>query len=177
MAMIIEDERDDNHVAHVALGANMVSAVGPPRDTLHAAIAALEGDGIRVLSVSQFYETQAWPNPSDPPFINAVCKIGTLLTPGNLLLRLQQLERKFGRVRSTRNAPRTLDLDIIDCAGRVEEGPPILPHPRVAERGFVLIPLRDVAPTWRHPVSGRSVDELIAALPPEDRVARPLNSL
>lgn len=77
----------------------------------------------------------------------------------------------YGRVRSARNAPRTLDLDILDYNGTVQSGPPELPHPRLHDRAFVLIPLRDVAPGWRHPVSGKPLDELIAGLSATERGA------
>jgi 2-amino-4-hydroxy-6-hydroxymethyldihydropteridine diphosphokinase len=164
-----------SHMVLIALGSNLVGESGlTPAEILHAAIAALNGDFIHVQAVSSFYETAAWPNPSDPMYVNAISKIGTELTPSELLARLQEIERRFGRKHSTRNAPRTLDLDIIDCDGIVSAGPPELPHPRLQDRGFVLIPLRDVAPHWRHPVTHRSVDELIAALPPEARAVRRL---
>jgi 2-amino-4-hydroxy-6-hydroxymethyldihydropteridine diphosphokinase len=88
---------------------------------------------------------------------------------------LHKVEIAYGRARNSRNAPRTLDLDILDYEGRVEQGPPILPHPRIAGRAFVLVPLRDVAPDWREPVSDKSVADLIAALPAESRAAiRPI---
>jgi 2-amino-4-hydroxy-6-hydroxymethyldihydropteridine diphosphokinase len=156
----------------LALGSNLNSNVGPPLRTLHAAIAALRDAGIQVLATSRLYETPAWPNPEDPTYINAVSKVATKLAPDALLAHLHEIERRFGRIRNTTYSPRTLDLDIIDCDGRIETGPPTLPHPRVEQRGFVLIPLKDVAPDWRHPVSNRSVDELIAALPPDARIAR-----
>ncbi len=82
---------------------------------------------------------------------------------------LHRTETSFGRQRAKKNAPRTLDLDLIDYDGRVEEGPPVLPHPRLADRAFVLVPLADIAPDWRHPKSGQSIAELIAVLPPEAR--------
>jgi 2-amino-4-hydroxy-6-hydroxymethyldihydropteridine diphosphokinase len=156
-------------VIYLALGASIPSIAGSPQDTLHATIAMLQGDEICVLSVSRFYETPAWPNPADPPFINAVLKIRTELTPAQLLMHIHSVEAHFGRTRIARNAPRTLDIDIVDYNGRIEDGPPALPHPRAESRNFVLIPLRDVAPDWHHPLSGRSVDELIAALPEAER--------
>jgi 2-amino-4-hydroxy-6-hydroxymethyldihydropteridine diphosphokinase len=85
-----------------------------------------------------------------------------------LLAALHGIEARFGRTRTRPNAPRTLDLDLIDYDGRIESGPPELPHPRAGLRAFVLLPLRNVAPQWTHPVSGQSVDGLIAAMPPSD---------
>jgi len=83
------------------------------------------------------------------------------------------VERRFGRVRRDRNEPRVLDLDLLDYDGLVQRsGAAVLPHPRLHERAFVLLPLRDVAPQWRHPVLGRTVDELVAALPPGQQVER-----
>jgi 2-amino-4-hydroxy-6-hydroxymethyldihydropteridine diphosphokinase len=79
---------------------------------------------------------------------------------------LHQTEGAFGRWRTTPNAPRTLDLDLLDYDGRVQQGPPQLPHPRMETRAFVLFPLRDVAPDWRHPISGLGLTQLIAKLPP-----------
>ncbi len=156
---------------YVALGANLPSHSGPPEKTIEAALNALSESYIRVESVSGFYNTPAWPDPSDPPYVNAVSKIVTLLPPSELLAVLQRIENQFGRKRSTRNAPRTLDLDIVDYDGRIEVGPPVLPHPRVADRAFVLIPLADIAPMWRHPATGKPVSDLIAGLPHGDCAA------
>jgi 2-amino-4-hydroxy-6-hydroxymethyldihydropteridine diphosphokinase len=89
---------------------------------------------------------------------------------------LHETETAFGRIRSTRNAPRTLDLDLLDYDGLVQDGPPRLPHPRIAERGFVLVPLAEVAPHWRHPVTGEGIQNLIAALPVADRAPARLTS-
>jgi len=149
----------------IALGANLSSRAGGPADTLLAALTSLGARGITVERQSGFYESPAWPDPSDPPFINAVASVRTELTPADLLRVLHEIEDAFGRQRGRRNAPRTLDLDLIDYDGRVEPGPPELPHPRMASRAFVLLPLRDVAPDWRHPSSGRTVSELIAEAP------------
>ncbi len=156
----------------IALGANLPSCAGPPARTLTAALASLENKNVKIRKVSSFYESSAWPDPSDPPFVNAVACVDTALQPDALLTILHDVETIFGRKRSTPNAPRTLDLDLIDYDGRVEEGPPRLPHPRATDRAFVLVPLQEIAPSWRHPVSGRTVEELLAVLADKDAVRR-----
>jgi 2-amino-4-hydroxy-6-hydroxymethyldihydropteridine diphosphokinase len=149
----------------IALGANLPSYAGSPAQTLRASLSVLSENAAPAISVSDFYASPAWPDASDPPFVNAVARVETQYDPAELMELLAQIETRFGRVRTVRNAPRTLDLDLIDYDGRIEKGPPVLPHPRMERRDFVLMPLRDVAPDWRHPVTGLSVAELIAALP------------
>jgi 2-amino-4-hydroxy-6-hydroxymethyldihydropteridine diphosphokinase len=158
----------------IALGANLPSTAGQPAETLRAALTALGTHGVDVRAVSKFYATPAWPDPNDPPFVNAVAHVETALSPTELLAALHNVETAFGRKRSERNAPRTLDLDLLDYDGRIGPGPPELPHPRMAERGFVLIPLKDVASDWRHPATGRNVQSLIADLSQEQRKVREL---
>ena len=95
--------------------------------------------------------------------------------PVPLMDLLHQIELEFGRLRKTRNMARTLDLDILDFDGRVETGADgvILPHPRMHERSFVLLPLSEIAPEWRHPISAASIDDLIAKIP-ADQYAEPI---
>lgn len=155
----------------LGLGANLDSAVGSPAITIVSSLGAMAAQRIRVLKVSPFYRTPAWPDPSDPPYVNAVALVQTPLGPVGLLKALLAIEAVFGRERSRPNAPRTLDLDLIDYDGRVEVGPPVLPHPRAAERVFVLKPLADVAPRWVHPESHKSVADLLAGLPAADLAA------
>jgi 2-amino-4-hydroxy-6-hydroxymethyldihydropteridine diphosphokinase len=152
----------------IGLGSNLSSKAGGPKETLEASLDELARRGIAIVGKSNFYRSAAWPDPSDPPFVNAVVSVRTELDPRALLKLLQGVEDRFGRKRGRPNAPRTLDLDIIDYEGRVEDGPPILPHPRLGDRLFVLVPLREVAPDWRHPVSGRTVEELIQTATPSE---------
>jgi 2-amino-4-hydroxy-6-hydroxymethyldihydropteridine diphosphokinase len=126
---------------------------------------SLELAGVKIAKVSPFYETVAWPDPADPPFVNAVAAIETPLQAIALLTLLHEVETAFGRKRSAKNAPRTLDLDLLDYRGEIHAGALVLPHPALARRAFVLEPLRDVAPQWRHPVSGMTAAALLAALP------------
>ena len=157
----------------IALGANLPSRAGQPADTLKRALGELKRQGVEIREVSAFYETPAWPDPADPAFVNAVAAVKTSLQPVELLMLLHGVETDFGRLRSASNAPRTLDLDLLDYDGRVLAEPQLtLPHPRMTTRSFVLVPLRDVAPAWRHPVTGQGLAELLAALPDRDAPKR-----
>jgi 2-amino-4-hydroxy-6-hydroxymethyldihydropteridine diphosphokinase len=160
----------------IALGGNLNSHAGTPTQTLSAALRTLESNAANIVAVSSYYVTPAWPDPADPVFVNAVAQIHTRHDPAALMKLLHETETAFGRIRSTRNAPRTLDLDLLDYDGLVQDGPPLLPHPRMAQRGFVLVPLAEVAPHWRHPVTGRAVQDLIAALPQGERAPARLTS-
>lgn len=123
---------------------------------------------VSVQNVSHLYETPAWPDPADPPFVNAAARIETGLAPEALMAALHAVEAGFGRLRREKNAPRTLDLDLIAYGERLSDGTgggPALPHPRLEAREFVLAPLCDIAPDWRSPVSGETVRAMLAALP------------
>ncbi len=150
----------------IALGANLPSQHGTPKQTLLKALEALRGRGVKVLAVSPVYLTAPVPISNQPWYHNAVALIKTHLLPQDLLRLLQEIEVDFGRIRSIRNAPRVLDLDILDYQGKqlLEQGLE-LPHPRMTDRAFVLYPLRDIAPDWRHPVSREAVSSLIQNLP------------
>ena len=147
----------------IALGANQNSSAGSPAATFAAALESLAARGVAALAVSRLFTSPAWPDPSEPPFTNAVAAVETALSPAELMAALHAVEAEFGRERRVPNAPRPLDLDLIDYEGRVESplSGPILPHPRAVERAFVLAPLLDVAPDWRDPVSGRLGRELL----------------
>ena len=111
-------------------------------------------------------ERAAWPDPADPPFLNAVALVDTDLGPEALLALLHEVETALGRVRTGRsNAPRAVDLDLIAHGREVRSAALVLPHPRAADRLFVMGPLAEIAPDWRHPVSGRSARALAHAAP------------
>ncbi len=153
---------------YVALGANLESRVGPPRVTLERALQELESRGINVRGRSRWYKSPAFPDPTDPEFINGMGVLETALQPRDLLSQLHEVERVFGRERRRRWAPRILDLDVIDYRGVTLRGNQadglVLPHPEMSTRDFVLLPLRDVAPDWRHPETNQHIDTLIDAL-------------
>jgi 2-amino-4-hydroxy-6-hydroxymethyldihydropteridine diphosphokinase len=153
----------------IGLGANLPSPVhGAPASTLEAALRRLEERGVNLLSRSHWWESAPIPVSDDPWYVNGVAEVATTLGPEALLALLHDVEAEFGRVRPYPNAPRVLDLDLLAYGNVRHEGPlpPLLPHPRLAERGFVLLPRAEIRPEWRHPVSGRSLPEMIAALPP-----------
>jgi len=156
----------------LGLGANLAGPAGPPLDTLAAALEALGDAGVGVAARSRWYRTAPLPLSDQPPFVNAVAALATELAPEALLALLHRIEERFGRRRSVPNAARPIDLDLLayhDCVSEASGGL-VLPHPRMHLRGFVLLPLREVSPRWRHPVLGASVAELLAALPPGQAV-------
>ena len=157
----------------IALGANLSSRFGEPEETLNVAVSALEKAGIEVLEVSSVWLTAPVPASDQPWYRNAVARVDTQLGLPQLLGVLQSIEDDFGRVRSVRNAPRLLDLDIIACNDVVsDKGDCLVPHPRMHIRAFVLKPLQEVAPGWIHPVLGLSVEELIEMLPAGQEIQR-----
>lgn len=160
--------------AFIGLGANLPhERFGSPRQTLEAALEELARRGVRPVRVSPWYRTAPIPASDQPWYVNAVAEVVPDLPPDALLAALHAVEAAFGRARTVPNAARPIDLDLLDYKGEIAAGGPgraILPHPRMADRAFVLLPLADLAPRWRHPVSGRSVCSLIEALP-ADQVA------
>ena len=172
--------------AFIALGSNVKSAAGLPIVTLGNALEALERRGAVIRAISRFYTTPAYPAGSGPEFVNAAAWIEADWTAPEFLGQLHEIETDLGRIRSVRWGPRVIDLDLLaiddlvlpdaetyqewhdlPLERQMADAPDklILPHPRLHERAFVLIPLRDIAPDWRHPVSGLTVRQLCDALP------------
>ncbi len=150
----------------IGLGANLPSKVGPPQATLEAALDALAAAGVTILARSRWYRTAPVPVSDQPWFVNGVASVATSLAPIELLALLRKIELQFGRERGEPNAARTIDLDIIDYDGIVmNETGLILPHPRLQDRAFVLLPLAEIAPQWRHMGLRKSIRSLIYRLP------------
>jgi len=148
----------------VALGCNDKGVWADCREALEAALARFRSEGIDVVARSSWWASQAWPDPSDPSFLNGVVIVRTEHDPHALMAALGRIEEAFGRRRTVPNAPRTLDLDLI-AYGR-EQGDRdglILPHPRAADRRFVMGPLAEIAPDWVHPVVGATARIMAAA--------------
>lgn len=174
----------------IALGANLPSAAGNPSHALHHAAAILHAEpNISIASISRLWRTPAFPPGSGPDYANAAATISTGLPAPALLERLHAIEALFGRDRSGgRWSARVLDLDLIALDDLILPDrdtlrawialPPdrqrnqapdrlILPHPRLQDRGFVLAPLAEIVPGWRHPLTGRSVSQMLAELGPD----------
>ncbi len=159
-------------------------------EIVNAAFWALETDAVRILDRSRLYRTACVPAGAGPDYINAAVRVETRLDAAGLLDHLHAIERRFDRERAGRWAARTLDLDLLDHGGAVAPDLEtwwqwhdlpfdeqktrfpdrlLLPHPRIQERGFVLVPLAEIAPDWRHPVLGQSAAQLCAGLTEDQR--------
>ena len=157
----------------VGLGSNCPGPWGTPADTIARALRQMERAGVTVKAASALYETAAIGRAGQPPYVNAAAAIETTLPPEALLRLFKSLERAAGRRGGSPWGQRTLDIDILDYKGRVRHWrggrprfaragrrPLVLPHPWIEKRPFVLRPLLDVAPDWRHPVTRQSARTL-----------------
>jgi 2-amino-4-hydroxy-6-hydroxymethyldihydropteridine diphosphokinase len=156
----------------VGLGSNMTGPWGSPHDCVSRALAALDRPPLKLVKASMLIETTPFGRQDQPAYINAVARIETRLPALELLQALRAIERSAGRERHERWGQRTLDLDILDYDAVVlEEGVEesakaelVLPHPAIAEREFVLAPIAEIAPRWRHPVTGLTAKTMLSAL-------------
>ena len=179
--------RQRETTALIAMGANQASEQGTPRETLEAALALLESRGISIEAKSRWMVSPAWPVGSGPSYVNGVAQVSCALSPAALLETLHTVETMLGRTRvGDRWAARPCDLDLIASGSMVspsaamwrhmEAAPPetprdtlLLPHPQMHRRAFVLKPLAEIAPHWRHPMLEKTVTEMLNALPEDQR--------
>ena len=159
---------------YVGLGTNLpLSNQKQGAQVLKDALQEMRARSLHVAQVSRFFRSEPVPISDQDWYVNAVAEIQTSLSPVEVLAILHEIEADFGRVRTVRNAARTLDLDLLAFGDliRPEEGPaPHVPHPRMTQRAFVLLPLYDIAPQWCDPVTGASLSELIKNLPKGQRL-------
>lgn len=178
--------------ALVAMGSNMNSPWGDVTETARRAVLEVSERLDSIAVCSHFYETPAFPTGSGPNFVNAAIRVATDKTPADILTILHDIEAEAARARTVRWGQRTLDLDLIAVGEKIcpdsatyaawrelspekqaQSAPDqlILPHPRLQDRSFVLVPLADVAPDWVHPVCGRSVAQMRDARPAAERAS------
>jgi 2-amino-4-hydroxy-6-hydroxymethyldihydropteridine diphosphokinase len=176
--------------AWIAFGANLPSVVGTPLETLRAAVRELEDAGVTVTAVSRVYETPCFPAGAGPDYVNFVAEVQSADAPEELLQTLHMIEARFGRVRKLRWAGRSIDLDLLAVEQEIRpdvvsvrawitlpfveqsvRAPDqlILPHPRIQDRAFMLIPFADLAADWRHPILDKTVREMLDARPTDEK--------
>ncbi|WP_406736084.1 2-amino-4-hydroxy-6-hydroxymethyldihydropteridine diphosphokinase [Thioclava sp. GXIMD4215] len=181
----------DSNTIIIAFGANMTSTLGSPSDAIREAFKRLCVASFRPVAMSRFYRSAAYPAGSGPDFVNACGLFRASGSPTDILYLLHEIESGLGRVRHGRWMPRVIDIDLIDCGNIIhpsdvtlrhwrdlpfeeqQKATPeqlILPHPRLEDRGFVLIPMREIVPNWVHPLTGQTLEQLVEALP-ESQIA------
>jgi 2-amino-4-hydroxy-6-hydroxymethyldihydropteridine diphosphokinase len=160
----------------IALGANLPSKFGSPAQTIEAAYQVLAEKGVNIKSKSRIWLTAPVPFDADQDWYhNSVIEIDTDLSAHHLLDLMLKIEEEFGRVRTIKNAPRLLDLDLVAYHDEIikDDERLIVPHPRMHERLFVLKPLEDISQDWTHPVSGQKLPDMLQNIP-SDQEAKPL---
>lgn len=155
-------------IAYLAIGSNL----GNRLKNIDTAKIKLSNEGIKINKCSSNYESLSWPNANNPKFINIIIQIETRLKPIKLLTICNKIEKKIGRKRSFKNEPRVCDIDIIDFDNKVFKSKKKffldIPHPKLSNRNFVLLPLYEISKTWRHPKTKVKIAKLISLLNDDD---------
>ena len=152
-------------IAYISIGSNL----GNKKKNIELSKYFLERKDIKVIKVSNMFESLSWPNPKKPKFINIVIKIKTILSPLNLMKICLDIEKSLGRKRSNKNEPRTCDIDIVDYDKKIiNKKNLILPHPQMHKRNFVLLPFFEINKTWIHPLKKTTIKKLLNSIKESD---------
>ena len=156
---------------HLNIGSNLVSKYGSRYDNISIAINLLTSSKIKVKKISNFYETPSYPNNKFPKFLNVGLVVDYQKKLFNLFKIINQIERKLGRIRSKKNDPRIIDIDIIDFKGEIKKTKQLtLPHPKCHLRNFVLFPILQIDPNWFHPILKKNAQYFIDNLSQKSRI-------
>ena len=163
---MIKQDTSENQVKsiYLAIGSNL----GDKRNNIEKAKYKLIQNNIIIKQSSSFYQSNSWPNPKNPNFLNIVLNISTNLDPSDLLRICKKIEASLGRKKSAKNSPRICDIDILDYYKKELNGSLVLPHPRMHRRNFVLVPLFELNKHWIHPISKKDIKTLILSLSNSD---------
>jgi len=155
-------------IAYIGIGSNL----GNKKKNIELSKYLLEKKRIKVLKVSNMFESLSWPNTKNPKFINIVIKIKTTLTPQNLMKACLDVEKSLGRKRFKKNQPRTCDIDVLDYDRKIINQKNLkLPHPRMHTRNFVLLPFFEINKTWIHPLKKIDIKKLLSFIKESDLIA------
>ena len=154
----------ENQVNEVYLG--LGSNLGSKINNINKALYLISDKNTKIVKISSYYETLSWPKKSFPKYINIVIKIITNLNPTSLFIKLKKIEKDLGRLKKPKNYPRICDIDILDFNQKrinlyVDDEKLLIPHPRMFNRLFVLLPLFEIAKNWKHPILRKKIDILI----------------
>ncbi len=151
-------------MVYIGIGSNLGNRI----NNIIKAKYYLNLNGVNITKSSNYYETLSWPDPNKPKFINIVVQSNTKISPQKFLLIFKSIEKKLGRKKNVKNSPRTCDIDLISYDQKILDKDITLPHERMHERNFVLIPLFELNKNWSHPKTNLNIKKLIFSLPIED---------
>ena len=154
----------------LSIGSNLNSIFGDRFENIKKSIQLLKLANITPLESSNYFETPSYPNKKNPKFINIILSVAFNDSPESMIKKISIIEKKMGRLKTLKNEPRTCDIDIIDFNRlRLSTKKTVLPHPRAHNRNFVLMPLAQISPNWKHPISNKKIDILIKSLSLQSR--------
>ena len=150
---------------YLNIGSNLSSLFGDKIDNIVKSISLLKKLNVKILDISNIYQTPSYPIRSFPKFNNVTIKLESQIKPNDFFIEMKKIEKKIGRIKSSKNQPRVCDIDIIDYNGLILTNSNLqIPHPRMHKRNFVLYPLKDVSPEWQHPIFKKKIDYFLNQL-------------